>query len=105
MTGGGEAEIHIVPHDASWPARFEEERNVLTRAIGHYVTGTIEHVGSTAVPGLAAKPVIDIIVGVESLDLSRPALSVLEALEHCYSRTGQTGAYTDAKSAVYSSDR
>ena len=79
-----DAEIHIVPYDASWPERFEEERKALTLAIGDYVTGTIEHVGSTAVPGLAAKPVIDIMAGVESLDRSRPVISMLEALEYCY---------------------
>ena len=73
-----------MPYDASWPERFEEERKALAPVIGAYVTGTIEHVGSTAVPGLAAKPLIDIMVGVESLDASRPALSMLEALEYCY---------------------
>ena len=76
-----DAEIHIVPYDASWPGRFEEERKALAQAIGDYVTGTIEHIGSTAVPGLAAKPVVDIMAGVESLDASRPVLSMLEALE------------------------
>lgn len=46
--------------------------------------GGIEHVGSTAVPGLAAKPVIDVMVGVESLDASRAALPLLEALGYTY---------------------
>ena len=84
MTPAGEAEIHVVPYDASWPERFEEEQRVLARAIGRYLTGPIEHVGSTAVPGLAAKPVIDIMAGVESLDASRPAIAVLDALQYCY---------------------
>jgi GrpB-like predicted nucleotidyltransferase (UPF0157 family) len=84
MNPNGEAEIHVVPYDASWPERFETERRVLVDAIGAYITGTIEHVGSTAVPGLAAKPVIDIMVGVESLVASRPALSPLEGLGYCY---------------------
>jgi GrpB-like predicted nucleotidyltransferase (UPF0157 family) len=79
-----EAEIHIVPYDKSWPARFEEERRALASAISEYVTGAIEHVGSTAVPGLAAKPVIDIMVGVESLAASQPALPILKRLEYCY---------------------
>lgn len=79
-----EAEIRIVSYDRSWPERFEEERTVLAQAIAGYITGTIEHVGSTAVPGLAAKPVIDIMVGVESLEASRPALPILEALDYCY---------------------
>jgi GrpB-like predicted nucleotidyltransferase (UPF0157 family) len=79
-----DAEIHIVPYDDSWPARFEEERRILAGAIGHCASGTTEHVGSTAVPGLAAKPVIDIMVGVESLDASRPLISILEPLHYCY---------------------
>lgn len=79
-----EAEVHIVAYDDSWPARFQEEREALTHAIGEYVRGTIEHVGSTAVKDLAAKPVVDIMVGVESLAVSRPALSALEKLGYCY---------------------
>ena len=84
MTPTGEAEIHIVPYDDDWPARFEEERRILAHAIGQYAAGAIEHVGSTSVPGLAAKPVIDIVVGVESLDRSRPLIALLEPLEYCY---------------------
>lgn len=48
------------------------------------MVGTIEHVGSTAVPGLAAKPVIDIMVGVKDLESSRPAIPAVEALGYCY---------------------
>jgi GrpB-like predicted nucleotidyltransferase (UPF0157 family) len=80
----GEAEVHIDPYDNSWPQSFERERSVLAQAIGDYIVGTIEHVGSTAVPGLAAKPVIDIMVGVESLAASQPALRILESLEYFY---------------------
>lgn len=79
-----EAEIHIVPYDDSWPGRFEEERAALAAKAGSYITGTIEHIGSTAVPGLAAKPVIDIMAGVDGLDQSRPLISMLEALEYRY---------------------
>src|SRR5215211_127888 len=58
--------IVVVPYDEAWPSLFEEERDRIERAIGPWVE-EIEHVGSTAVPGLAAKPVIDIMVGVKSL--------------------------------------
>jgi len=61
--------IVVVPYDEAWPSLFEEERDRIARAIGPCVEG-IEHVGSTAVPGLAAKPVIDIMVGVKSLENS-----------------------------------
>lgn len=80
----GDAEIHIVPYDEAWPAQFEDERQALAQALGRYVTGAIEHVGSTAVPGLAAKPVIDIMIGVGSLDESRPVIALLEPLGYGY---------------------
>jgi len=72
--------VRVVPYDLSWPIRFEEEKRLLEPAIGTWVSGGIHHVGSTAVPGLAAKPVIDILVGVESLDSSRPAFEPLAEL-------------------------
>jgi GrpB-like predicted nucleotidyltransferase (UPF0157 family) len=59
--------IVVVPCDEAWPPLYAEERTRIERAIGPWVE-EIEHVGSTAVPGLAAKPVIDIMVGVKSLE-------------------------------------
>jgi len=77
--------VQIVPYDAAWPARFEAERRLLLEVMGRWlVDGSIEHVGSTAVPGLAAKPVIDIMAGVESLETSRAAVAVLERHQYCY---------------------
>jgi GrpB-like predicted nucleotidyltransferase (UPF0157 family) len=86
MTQNPEAEIRVVEHDPSWPARFEEERAVLACVIDLWVVGPVEHIGSTAVPGLNAKPVIDIMAPVESLDASRPALPVLEKAGYCYAQ-------------------
>ena len=51
--------IEVVPYDPAWPDRFEQLRSVLVPALGE-VAIAIEHVGSTSVPSLAAKPVIDI---------------------------------------------
>ena len=84
MTSIPEQPVHVVSYDESWPARFEQERAILDRAIESWVVGGIEHVGSTAVSGLAAKPVIDIMVGVESLEASRAAIPVLSEIEYCY---------------------
>jgi GrpB-like predicted nucleotidyltransferase (UPF0157 family) len=53
---------------------------MLLPVLGRYLAGPIEHVGSTAVPGLRAKPVIDIMAGVESLDASRGAIEALAVL-------------------------
>ena len=59
--------LKIVEYDPSWPLAFECEARVLRKALGSAALA-IEHVGSTAVPGLAAKPVIDIQVSVASLE-------------------------------------
>lgn len=77
--------IRLVPHDPAWAARFREEADLLLATIGPWVTGGVHHIGSTAVPGLDAKPIIDIAVGVESLEASRPCIDVLSRIEYLYS--------------------
>ncbi len=84
MTVGSGPAITIAPYDASWPDLFERERASLATTIQEWIVGGIEHVGSTAVPGLAAKPVIDVMVGVESLDASRAAVPRLAAIGYVY---------------------
>ncbi len=70
-----ETPVDIVSYDSSWPRRFEDEAEVLRHALAPWLAGPIEHIGSTAVPGLSAKPTIDIMAGVETLDASRPAIA------------------------------
>jgi len=79
-----EASVELVPYDASWPARFEQEAKALRRPLAAWLAGPIEHIGSTAIPGLAAKPVIDILAGVETLEASRPAIAALALVGYCY---------------------
>lgn len=76
--------IRIVPYDSAWPTRFGEERGRLEEAIGPWIAGGIHHLGSTAVPGLAAKPIIDILVGVEDLESSRGCFDPLAGLGYLY---------------------
>jgi GrpB-like predicted nucleotidyltransferase (UPF0157 family) len=76
--------IHIEPYHTDWPARFESERTLLTSILEPWLAGPVEHVGSTAVPGLAAKPTIDIMAAVHSLEHSRSALTQLERVGYCY---------------------
>jgi GrpB-like predicted nucleotidyltransferase (UPF0157 family) len=66
--GGGP--IVIADYDAAWPSMFEAERSRIQRVLGSTATA-IEHVGSTAVPGLGAKPIVDILVGVTNLEPAR----------------------------------
>lgn len=60
--------VHVVPYDSAWPARYEQERALLEEAIAAWAPGGIHHIGSTAIPGLEAKPIIDILLGVESVE-------------------------------------
>lgn len=61
-------EISIVPYNPKWPVLFEKESDFLRQNLPASLITRIEHFGSTAVPGLAAKPIIDILVEVASLD-------------------------------------
>lgn len=58
----GSAPIVIVDYDPGWPARFEAVRGLLLERL-QTLRPHIEHIGSTAVPGLAAKPIVDILLG------------------------------------------
>lgn len=55
----------VCDYDPSWPRAFEAERRLLEARLGSAIEG-IEHIGSTSVPGLAAKPLIDIMVAVSA---------------------------------------
>ena len=59
--------FEIVEYDPRWPAVFEAERAHLLSVFPEGSVVRIEHVGSTAVPGLAAKPIVDVLVGVTDL--------------------------------------
>ena len=72
----------VVPYDPRWPDFYERARKELADALGESLV-EIEHVGSTAVPGLASKPVIDVAIGVDAID--RPGLvDELVALGYVY---------------------
>ncbi len=66
-------------HEPRWAKEFASEASRLREALGDFVL-EIEHVGSTAVPGLAAKPTIDIAVGASTIDLPRDAVERVKAL-------------------------
>ncbi len=59
--------ITIEPYDPAWPAKFEQEKARLREALGEHALN-IQHIGSTSVPGLGAKPIIDIMIAVRSLE-------------------------------------
>lgn len=76
--------VHLVPYNLTWPLQFEEEKKLIKKTIGQWITGEINHVGSTAIPGISAKPIIDIMVGVESLEASKPCIERLSKINYLY---------------------
>ncbi len=69
--------IRLEPYDPRWADQFANERRAIRECVASSIPLVIEHIGSTAVPGLPAKPIIDILIGVSSQDL--PA--IIEALK------------------------
>lgn len=75
--------ILVVDYDPQWPILFEQEKErILTTLKSHVLM--VEHIGSTAVPGLAAKPVIDIGVGIRSLADASILIPSIEKLAYVY---------------------
>lgn len=59
--------VALAPYDAQWPRRYQAERARITAALGKWAL-RVEHIGSTAVPGFAAKPIVDVQVLVPDVD-------------------------------------
>lgn len=81
-------EIRLAPYDDRWPLQFAEERERLRAGFPRVLK--IEHVGSTAVPGLQAKPIIDILAGVESMAVADRLFEPL--LAHGYTTSREFNA-------------
>jgi GrpB-like predicted nucleotidyltransferase (UPF0157 family) len=75
--------VIIVPYDPNWPRQFEQVRTVMA-GIFAGCEADIEHVGSTAVPGLGAKPVIDVMIGLSELAEADNRIAALEAAGYEY---------------------
>ncbi len=76
--------VELVAYDPEWPKRFRIERDLLTEALQVWLVGVPEHIGSTAIPGLSAKPVIDIMAPVRSLVESEDAIARVGRLEYLH---------------------
>jgi GrpB-like predicted nucleotidyltransferase (UPF0157 family) len=82
--------ISVVPYDPEWQRVFESESQVLEHTLAPWLKDGIHHVGSTAVPGLAAKPIIDMVAGVRDFEEARAAFEPLreESYVHAPHRPG-----------------
>ena len=78
-------DVAVVPYDPRWPEMFAQERLHLRSCLPDGLIKRIEHFGSTAVPGLPAKPVVDMLVEVASLEgVKRRIVPILEAQGYDY---------------------
>ena len=77
--------VAVVPYDPEWPSSFETERVLLARILAPWLEDGIHHIGATSIPGLAAKPFIDMMAGVHDLQEARAAFKPLR--EHSYVST------------------
>ena len=74
----------IHSYDPAWSILFNTEKQVLAPILARWLAGPIEHIGSTAIPGLPAKPVIDIMAAVTYLATSKSAINALLPLNYSY---------------------
>jgi len=80
-----EEAVAIVPYNPAWPQLFEEEKRHLLHSLPRDLISRIEHFGSTAIPNLAAKPIIDMLVEVTSLEETKEKIvPLLEAQGYDY---------------------
>ena len=88
MIGLEKGKVILAEYDENWAVEFENERNAIQRAITDYKIG-IEHVGSTSVESLCAKPIIDILIGIERFNDGFECVTDLEAIG--YESKGENG--------------
>jgi len=78
-------DIAIAPYDSSWPELFRQEKQHLLSCLPREMLGRIEHFGSTAVPNLAAKPIIDMLIEVRDLEETKTRIvPILESQGYDY---------------------
>jgi GrpB-like predicted nucleotidyltransferase (UPF0157 family) len=87
MVGLKRGTVTLEEYQATWADWFIKERDRLMKILGE-AAGPFEHVGSTAVPGLAAKPIIDFMAGVASMEEARKLIPLLEAHGYEYRPSG-----------------
>lgn len=75
--------MHIEPYNQNWPELFEKEKARILPSVSEF-TVAIEHIGSTSVPGLEAKPIIDMILGVKNVTDLKKCLKQLIDLGYEY---------------------
>lgn len=74
--------ITVAPYSADWPDAFYREARLVEPHLSRWLSGGLEHIGSTAIPGLPAEPVLDMLAPVSDLLAAREAIPALVELEY-----------------------
>ena len=75
--------VKLVPHNPKWKILYAEEAGILDDILTGYFLD-IQHIGSTAIPGIKAKPIIDIAIAVENLDNIKKIIEIMESNKYLY---------------------
>lgn len=92
--------VRLLPYNPKWVRIFKQEERILRDAIGN-IALDIQHVGSTAIPGMPAKPIIDIAVGVLSLKDVKKCIKPFEKLGYKYKGKERVDEYLFTKDTIY----
>ena len=79
MANQADQSIELTAYDPAWQERFAEQQTRLTAVLKPWLAGEVEHIGSTSVPGLRSKPIVDLLAPVHSLEAAHSAISILES--------------------------
>lgn len=102
MLGVSKDKVVLEPYNSNWVTQYEDERAAIMDGIGGYIID-IQHVGSTSIPNLDAKPIIDIAVGIEELDVGTKFIEPLKKIGYEYrSDAGVKGRHFFAKGSAES---
>lgn len=83
MIGLKRGTVKLLPHNPKWADLFETEKKILLKALDGLVVD-IQHIGSTSIPGIPAKPIIDISIGIKSMRNSKSFIKIFEDLGYEY---------------------
>ena len=81
MLGLHKDKVSLVSHSSNWHTEFEQEKEKLQTILGN-IALAIEHIGSTSIPGLSAKPILDIAVAVENIEALKSVIPILTEAEY-----------------------
>lgn len=75
--------VRVVPHNPRWRLLYEEEAEILQKILSKYIAG-IAHIGSTAIPGIVAKLIVDIALAVKNITDVQEIIAIMESHNYIY---------------------